>query len=122
MKYYSLQAVLFILFFNLVSCSSTSKKEIAEKSSSPTHSSNENSTESIKKENKDKANVVKCNLKNDERKIQIKNNTNNGCEVLYTKFGKEKAIASSVKKNNFYCKSILKRVRDNLVKAGFRCE
>lgn len=118
---FCLQLLLCTLFFSLVSCSSTPDEVTSKSGASTKQSENVDNKKTVENQNVGKDNLVKCNLKNDKRKIQIKNN-DKGCKVLYTKFGKEKSIASSVKKNNFYCNSILKRVKDNLVTAGFKCE
>jgi hypothetical protein len=63
---------------------------------------------------------VECSVKGDERIIEARAK-NKGCELAYTKAGKEGVVASS-SHGTEYCKKALERLRDKLKGAGYDCK
>lgn len=113
---------IFLLSLLFASCSSSPKKDEPKENELKSHESKEVTKKESIPESQSKDKVTSCKLKHDERKIEIVKNKNSGCNVLYTKFGKTKPIANSIKKDGFYCTSIFDKVKRNLVEAGFVCK
>lgn len=113
--------VFYSILLSLVSCSGTATKETPSKEEKLPSKTLEKD-EGKKSEESTSVEGLVCNLKNDMRKVVIEKGQGKGCEVFYTKFGKKRSIASSLKKSDFYCKSILNKVRANLEEAGFNCK
>lgn len=68
----------------------------------------------------DLSETVTCKLGGDTRTIGIKS-VDEGCEVIYTKFGESTSIASG-SKGSGHCANVVTKVKDNLQNAGFSCE
>lgn len=64
------------------------------------------------------AGAVECKSGTDVRTLEVKTASAGGYEVVYTKFGEAKSIATGGKD---HCDAILNRVKGNLANAGFTC-
>lgn len=64
--------------------------------------------------------TVKCSLDKDQRSLEVKA-TDNGCELLYTKFTETKSVAKSAKGLN-HCQKSQSKIKNALEEAGFKCE
>lgn len=64
-------------------------------------------------------NKVQCTQNNDVRALVIQPLNADSCNLLYTKFGSEKSVASGTTP---YCKKVSEQIRANLTRSGFRCE
>ena len=63
---------------------------------------------------------VQCTLGTDVRTIVVRKKDITGCEVSYTKFGKEKTVAEA----GFdwkYCEGVQQKIRKNLESSNFKC-
>ena len=116
------------LAFGLTSCASnpsqsekTSKQEV-EKEATTKKASEQKSESSEKDITSQNGSMMRkdCKMKNDERFVETRK-TDSGCELAYSKFGKEEIVASSMKGTQ-HCDKILKRIVSNLEDAGFTCE
>lgn len=63
---------------------------------------------------------VECSVKGDERIIEVRAK-DKGCEVAYTKAGKEGVVASSAHGNE-YCEKTLEKIQNKLKGAGYECK
>jgi hypothetical protein len=61
-----------------------------------------------------------CKAGADERTLAI-NVKEAGCELVYTKMGETKTIASQIQGNE-KCEEVFSKVKENLTKANFSCE
>jgi len=64
---------------------------------------------------------VTCAQGNDSRSVKIKTRDDGGCDVMYTKFGVEKSVASGGK-GSTHCQKVSEKITSQLTKSGFRCE
>jgi len=83
----------------------------------------EQTMEKAKSEMENAANsdaVRTCSLKKDVRKIEVVE-AGKGCEVMYTKFGETKSIATSAL-GMAHCNSTSEKIAVNLAEAGFSCK
>lgn len=62
--------------------------------------------------------AIECKSGTDVRNLELKTASAGGYEVVYTKFGEAKSIATGGKE---HCEAILNRVKGNLANAGFTC-
>ena len=67
------------------------------------------------------AGAITCSSSNDVRTIVNQKSDTGGCEVVYTKFGESKVIATA-QKDIEYCNGVVDRVRKNLEAANFICK
>ncbi len=65
------------------------------------------------------AGKVLCETSSDKRLIEVRTK-DAGCELAYTKFGKEEVIANSAA-GSAHCQKISERIQSNLTEAGFKC-
>lgn len=65
--------------------------------------------------------TITCEVAGDKRTIEIKQSSEKGCEVVYTKQGKADSVASS-HGDSGYCSKAAAKIRDHLEKAGFNCQ
>jgi hypothetical protein len=63
---------------------------------------------------------VECSVKGDSRIIEVRAKEK-GCELAYTKAGKEGVVASSAHGTE-YCKKASERLREKLKGAGYECK
>jgi hypothetical protein len=63
---------------------------------------------------------LECTNKNETRQIAVRTK-DKGCEVAYTKGGKEQVI-SSAKNGTTYCQKSLDKLRDKLKSSGYTCK
>ncbi len=63
---------------------------------------------------------LECTRANDVRKIEIQSK-DAGCDVMYTKFGHTKSVASDAA-GNAYCEKTLAHMKQKLEAAGFQCQ
>ena len=64
--------------------------------------------------------LVTCSLKAEKRVLEVKN-ADGGCEVMYTKGGEAKSVASS-RHGNEHCKKTVENIKGKLVAAGWSCQ
>lgn len=64
---------------------------------------------------------VTCTSDKDTRFLEVKPNQRGGCDLVYTKFGSEKSIASAAAGLQ-YCREVSGKIASNLVKSGFVCD
>lgn len=65
--------------------------------------------------------LITCAQDTDTRVLEIKKNSNSGCELIYTKFGTSKAVASSSNSDK-HCREVREKISANLNRSGFKCE
>ncbi|HAG91356.1 MAG TPA: hypothetical protein DCL41_05765 [Bdellovibrionales bacterium] len=108
----------------LSACSSSKKNDSESKVEEKMEKAAESTKETAKKMvNEAKAKMdgeTQCKLGGDVRTIGVKA-VDNGCEVIYTKFGESNSIASG-SKGSEHCVNVVSKVKDNLENAGFKCE
>jgi hypothetical protein len=63
---------------------------------------------------------VQCSVKGDERTLEVRAK-DKGCELAYTKAGKEGSVATSAHGTE-YCEKALEKLRDKLKGAGYDCK
>ncbi len=63
---------------------------------------------------------VECSVKGDERIIEVRTK-GEGCELIYTKHGKEGTVANAGHGTD-YCEKSLEKLRDKLKGAGYECK
>lgn len=68
------------------------------------------------------ANKITCTHGKEQRLLEVKKSKADGCDLLYTKFGSEKSVASSGAGGNKYCMEVRDKITTNLTKSGFKCE
>ena len=66
------------------------------------------------------AGEVNCKSGTDERKLAIQPK-DQGCELMYTKAGETKSIASQVVGNE-KCETVMASIKEKLTTAGFTCQ
>lgn len=67
-------------------------------------------------------NRVTCTQNTDIRLLDIKDAASGGgCELLYTKYGTEKSVASG-SGGQKYCTEVREKISTNLTRSGFKCE
>ena len=66
------------------------------------------------------AGEVNCKAGTDERKLAIQPK-DQGCELMYTKAGEAKSIASQVVGNE-KCETVMASIKEKLTAAGFTCQ
>ncbi len=64
---------------------------------------------------------VTCTSGSEVRTLEVKAGGQKACEVLYTKSGESKSIASAISDTAF-CNSVTQKVSKNLQAAGYKCE
>jgi hypothetical protein len=74
----------------------------------------------LKTEPKPTAKVITCTSGTDERTLRNERREGGGCEVLYTKSGKESSVASA-RLETEYCDAGLAQIKSTLEAAGFKC-
>ncbi len=67
-----------------------------------------------------KTSKVECTHGADSRALELREKLK-GCEVGYTKNGKEAVVATSIKGNS-HCEASMTKIKSNLVAAGFTCK
>jgi hypothetical protein len=112
---------LILVTFGLAACSSAKKMEDKKGETAVT----QESADAAKKAEAAKSSAtaegkVTCETKGDSRSIEIRAK-DKGCELAYTKFGKEEVIASSASGSD-HCKKISERIQTNLKSSGFTCK
>lgn len=124
--------ILIAVFLGLTLGACSSSKKNSEDAKSSTEAQAEQTADKKDKDTSDKADKAKgdsaeglsekvtCKLGGDTRTIGIKS-VDEGCEVIYTKFGESTSIASG-SKGSSHCANVVTKVRDNLQNAGFSCE
>jgi hypothetical protein len=63
---------------------------------------------------------AECSTKGDSRILEVRG-AGKGCELAYTKSGKEDIVASAANGRN-YCETTMNKIRDRLKAAGFECK
>lgn len=63
---------------------------------------------------------VECSVKGDTRIIEVRAK-DKGCELAYTKAGKEGVVASAAHGTE-YCENALEKLRDKLAGSGYDCK
>ncbi len=63
---------------------------------------------------------VSCTMKSDTRTIQLRKN-GGGCELVYSKFGNDEVIATSMAGTE-HCQKVADRIKGNLENSGFKCQ
>jgi hypothetical protein len=61
-----------------------------------------------------------CLQNTDSRILEIKKIKDGGCELLYTKFGTERSVATSAGAK--YCQEVREKISANLTRSGFKCD
>lgn len=111
-------AILLVLVFSLLACSSSSKNEATSSKAEEVKKEAGSTVQSEKKEiSKDSGKT--CNLGKDKRAIRIVDQ-GKGCKVIYSKFGSENEIASGTNGLS-HCQNVQDRIINNLKAAGFSC-
>ncbi|MCB0355794.1 MAG: hypothetical protein KDD40_02245 [Bdellovibrionales bacterium] len=109
-----------IILLSFVACSSKNKK--MDQSEMATKSENLVDSKSTGSEKAQQAlNNVECKIKKDIRFLKVVAKEPKGCELIYTKFGKEKTVAESAFGNE-HCEKIMQKMQGNLESAGFKCQ
>lgn len=67
------------------------------------------------------ADLVTCLQDTDSRTLEIKKGPASGCELVYTKFGTSKSVASSSSSDK-HCREVRDKIFANLTRSGFKCE
>ena len=129
MKYLVLLLPLF-----LVSCSSTPEKaeqkaeQKAEETKQTVEKKVEAATEKAAPETKaepstapTEAAKVVCTLGKDVRNIANNKTETGGCEVAYEKNGETNVVATAINEVE-HCNTVVERIKNNLIGAGFSCE
>ena len=118
MKYFSL----FVLALLATACSSTKTKPSDESKTQALSAASNGEKHSKEAEAKDSApkGMVICQHKNDERTLEIVSEKT-GCIVKYTKNQASKNIASD-SHGDKHCQNVVKKIKGNLVSAGFNCK
>lgn len=62
-----------------------------------------------------------CTAGNEVRTLEVKASEGKACEVIYTKAGESKSIATAIT-DTAYCDSVTQKVSKNLEAAGYKCE
>ena len=107
--------VLSVLF--LTACSSESKKPEAMASAPAAPAAAPTKVETTKPTGRTK---VECSIKGDARVLEARAK-GKGCELGYTKAGKEGVVASSGNGTE-YCQKALEKLRDKLKGSGYDCK
>jgi hypothetical protein len=63
--------------------------------------------------------AVTCSMKAEKRVLEVKS-ANGGCEVMYTKGGETKSVATS-KHSTDHCNKTVEKIKGNLAAAGWTC-
>jgi hypothetical protein len=63
---------------------------------------------------------VECAVKGDSRTLEVRAK-GNGCELAYTKAGKEGIVASAAHGNE-YCEKAFEKLQDKLKGSGYECK
>jgi hypothetical protein len=105
-------ALICIFGFSLAACSSTKTASSPAPSTSASSSTPTPSTANLDR--------TTCTQNADVRTLEIKKTEAGGCDLLYTKFGTEKSVASSAGKK--YCAEVREKISANLTRSGFKCE
>ena len=64
---------------------------------------------------------VTCSHGNEVRTIEVAPAEGKACEVIYTKAGEAKSVASAITDNSF-CESVSQKISKHLEDAGYKCE
>ena len=109
------------LGFSLSACSSKTKTAdgTATETKAATTTDSKTAAPADKKSAVSSAGKVLCETKSDKRLIEVRTK-DSGCELAYTKFGKEEVIANSAA-GTAHCQKISERIQSNLGEAGFKC-
>lgn len=67
------------------------------------------------------ASKLTCTSGKEVRTLEIKSETGKACDLIYTKGGESKSLASA-KSDTAYCQKIIEKVSKNLSSAGYKCE
>lgn len=120
-------AVSSLLTLSITACSSGSKKaatpNVADKkatAASPATTATKTPVAVETKAATTVAGVMTCTSGADTRNIEIKN-IDAGCELLYTKHGETKSMATA-KSETAYCGGVSQKIAKNLSAAGFNCK
>ncbi len=62
---------------------------------------------------------VECKLGGETRTMEVRAK-DGGCETVYTKFGQENVVGSSMN-GTAHCEGLVERIKTNLSNAGFSC-
>lgn len=64
---------------------------------------------------------VTCTTGKETRTLEVKKADGKACEVIYTKAGEAKSIASAIA-DTAHCEAVTQKVSKNLEAAGYKCE
>ncbi|MBN8536635.1 MAG: hypothetical protein J0M15_06250 [Deltaproteobacteria bacterium] len=98
--------------------SSKSKAKVAKASAAPTAPATPSEKTTAGSEGQGK---VTCKSGSEVRTLEVKAGGQKACEVLYTKSGESKSIASAISDTAF-CNNVTQKVSKNLQAAGYKCE
>jgi LAS superfamily LD-carboxypeptidase LdcB len=65
--------------------------------------------------------VVTCSFVQETRTVAVQPMEPRGCKVIYTKYGAEQEVGNAMNDTSI-CHRILKKITNNLTKAGFVCK
>ena len=126
-----MKLLLLVLALAFVSCSSGSKKMDDKTVKKTTTTTKEEVKTAVKKEvekmtakkktTSGEGKVTNCTYPGDDRVIENRFAEGGGCEVLYTKNGETKTIATAQNELD-YCQEVYERVSTKLSGAGFTCK
>ena len=111
------------------SCASKKNKESAaattpatqEATTADTTKAADTTKEDATKEKMTSKGKVTCSHGNEVRTIEVAPAEGKACEVIYTKAGEAKSVASAITDNSF-CESVSQKISKHLEDAGYKCE
>jgi len=109
-----------ILSTSLIGCSHQAKKSEATVPANAKAESAAKTETKAQAADKSSSTKVECSVKGDERVLEVRGK-GSGCELAYTKAGKEGVVASAAHGTD-YCEKSLEKLRDKLKGAGYECK
>ncbi|MEK6627321.1 MAG: hypothetical protein AABY53_01745 [Bdellovibrionota bacterium] len=118
-------AVASLLTLSITACSSGSKKAAtpavtATQTTKTTTEKTEAKTMSAPTTGANTSGAMTCTNGSDVRRLDI-TNVDAGCELMYTKHGEAKSVATA-KNESSYCDGVSQKIAKNLSAAGFNCK
>lgn len=108
--------------FIVTACSSKDKAEDAQTEATEAVDEAKDKAATMKEgETPTSEGLITCTNQKDVRTLDIQKTANGGCELMYTKYGTEKSVASSGISTK-YCSEVSEKIQNNLSRSGFTCK
>ncbi len=117
--------IFFIFCLSIAACSSKAKKETPQPEATPPaaahHEEMKKETQMAPQEHQMDGSKVICKTAKETRELKVITTESKGCELHYSKFGKNSVVATS-KKGTQHCDDVMNRIKTKLAEAKYSCE